>query len=268
MIYHRLSFEDDLFTSRAYKRNYRYERSQRPRGKESEAHVILTTTVVDVDYQCVSETTLGKDGLHGRKVFNSDPYANLVDACGRGDNDSVRRQLTLTPSSPNLLRSITSGLLHFCPIYATVSKGHVEVMQTLLQFAEEGNFLRQVVEKPIGGIEDDHCRPLHVATMKGNLPMVKLLLENGASTHVQTGLGLQAIHLAARVASMEILTTLISAGADTNCTDVHGLKPQDFASEPCIKEYLRQREESTDALYLSDVSTPSSPDEDPLDQSL
>ncbi len=57
---------------------------------------------------------------------------------------------------------------------------------------------------------------------------------------------------------MEILRSLIHAGADTTCKDVYGLEPQDYTSEPSIKQYLRRREERIDALYLSNVSTPSS----------
>lgn len=34
MVYRRLSFEDDLFTARVYKRNYRNKRLQRHRGNE------------------------------------------------------------------------------------------------------------------------------------------------------------------------------------------------------------------------------------------
>ena len=80
--------------------------------------------------------------------------------------------------------------------------------------------------------------------------MVELLLEKGASPHSKTDSGLQAVHLAAKVGSTEILTALIVAGAVTTCTDVNGLKPQDYTSEPGTKEYLRQREESVDPWYL------------------
>ncbi len=116
MTYHRLSFEDDLFTARAYKRNYRNARLQRYRRREfdldhkatftvadsdndttnlsaktakriaeedvgqQEAHGIMVTTEFGVD-----PSTIEKDGLHDRPVFKSrdDLYAEYVEACGR-----------------------------------------------------------------------------------------------------------------------------------------------------------------------------------------
>ena len=236
MTYHRLSFEDDLFTARVYKRNYRNARLQRlerrefdpdhkdvsktsdsdndtinpegnrrqnnvsfvkklarrSRGERSTtdssakianeiaedvgqqvAHGIMVTTRTDI-----GASTIEKDGLHDRPVFKSrdDLYAEFVETCSRGDNDSVKRLLATTQSNFYLLGSYTSDLVESCPVHATVSNGHVEVMQTLLRAAELGHFLGQVVEKRVRGIGHDHYRPLHIATMKGNLPKVELLL--------------------------------------------------------------------------------------------
>ena len=299
MTYHQLSFEDDLFTARVYKRNYRNARLQRlerrefdpdhkdvsktsdsdndtinPEGSRRQNNVsfvkklarrsrgersttdssakIANEIAEDVGQQLahgimanpridVGASTIKKHGLHDRPVFKSggDLYADFVEACRRGDNDSVQRLLAKTQSIPHLLKSYTSSSLHFYPVYATVSKGHVEVMQTLLRAAELANILGQVVEVQVGF---DHCRPLHIAIMEGNLPMVELLLEKGASPHRQTDLGLQATHLAAKVGSLEILRSLVHAGAETNCEDIYGKKPQDYASEPDIKQYLRWRD--------------------------
>ena len=309
MIYQRLSFEDDLFTARVYKRNYRNTRLQRLRRKDFDleqnevtkisdsdndtiypggkrrqnrsiaekkvgrstdgrndtdlpaktaeritngdvgqhvAHGITVNTTQstttdqhfdDMEYH-VGASAIKNDGLHNRPTHRTggDFYADFFHACGRGNNNLVKRQLAMAPL---ILGSYTSSLLHFCPIYATVSNGHVEVMQTLLKVAQYGRFVGQVVEKPIGGIEDDVCRPLHVATMKGNLAMVELLLEKGASPNSRTDFGHRAVHLAARIGSVEILTALINAGAETDCTDGYGLQPQDYTSEPAIKECLR-----------------------------
>ena len=226
---------------------------------------------------CVSSSISGRVGYfdvrlvqnqaHGFSLLASASYVNLVMACGRGDHDSVKLQLAVASSKtsehlegPFFSGAYLSGSLHFCPINATISNGHVEVMKTLLQFAEQKTNLVQVVEKVIGGTEIDHWRPLHVATMKGNLRMVNLLLLKGASVFSKTGLGIQAIHLAARIGSMELLMALIDAGADLNCADLDGRQPIHYISEsqdrPDIILYLAERGADIDGSLRSDGSTP------------
>ena len=223
----------------------------------------------------VGLSTFGWDGLYVRLVDNlehrislvaPDSYVKLVKACGRGDNNSVKRQLATTPvissedrQTSGLLGSYISGSLYFCPIHATVFNGHVEVMRTLLRRAELENDTGPVVEKAIGGTKDDSWLPLHVAAMKGNLQMVQLLLCNGASVNGKTGFGIQAIHLAARFGSVEILAALIDVGADVNCTDQEGHQPLQYVSQSHGRSrvilYLAMREEIATRCHSSDEPT-------------
>ena len=321
MEYHPLSFDDDLFTARVYKRNYRSPRSTRnPKQGPPDGPLTITTRkaryqgneeinklhlqrfegeeksftnflsekanegaenvakqsqlaiFVETDVTLKSErighdlvhrvgSTSGEDGLYVKLTRSleerispsvSASYVELVMTCGRGDNDTVKKQLALMPAStprgregPALLGKYASGSFYFCPIHAAVFNGHLEIMRTLLRHAALEGDLDQVVEKTIGGTEVDPWRPLHVATSKGNLPMVKLLLENGATVLSQTGHGIQAAHLAARIGSISILEALFDAGAHVNCSDLRGRRPIHYISEsqdlPHVIRYLGEK---------------------------
>ena len=220
-------------------------------------------------------STLGVDGLFVRlgdtleqRVSPSASafYMELVLACGRDWEPGLEEQLAMVPLSapkdpevPGFLGSYISGSIYFCPVHAAVFHGDVNVMQALLRHAELESDLERVLEKAIGGTESDPWRSLHVAALKGNLPMVRLLLEKGASICSETGLGVQAIHMAARNGSVEMLAILLDAGADVNCADRYGSQPLHYASEsrdqPNVIRYLGLRGASINELHRLDEST-------------
>lgn len=326
LIYRLLCFENDLFTARVYKRNYRNARSQHQQRKESnhdcetviperrkrqqnEAILKLklqscsqgktTTTITakeqyadgnaelivpggimvstihnvslsgelegDLEHR-VGSSRSGQDGLYVRLADSlehrinpsaSAAYVNLVMACSSGDTEMVKEKLA---TMPNVLGSYISGSFYFCPIHAAVFNGHLEVMQTLLHHAELEGDLDQVVEKTIGGTEIDRWRPLHVATLKGNLAMVKLLLQKGATVLSETGHGIQATHLAAKIGSTSILEALFDAGAHVNCSDLRGRRPIHYISDsqdfPQVVEYLLGKGADTRSPDGSEEATP------------
>ena len=290
MEYHPLSFEDDLFTARVYKRNYRTKISHRiqeqsPPVPPINSSAISTQTAKHQSKEAIDKTQLqrlvgkgktttdilseianegaeddakhtefgrnsilvttsisvttseGSYNLGNSSTPASTSYEDLVLACRRGDNDSVKKQLATIPVSthespqlPTLLARNTSDSIHFCPITAAVFRDHVEVMRTLLQRAELENDLKRVVEKAIGGNEIIRWRPLHVATLKCSFSMVKLLLQNGASVHSEIGHGIFTVHLAARSGHFEILSALVEAGANLDQEDLDGLTPRKYLS--------------------------------------
>ena len=219
-------------------------------------------------------STLDVDGLFVRlgdtleqRVSSSASasYLELVLACSRDWEPGLEEQLAMAPLSPpedpgvsGFLGSYISGSLYFCPVHAAVFHGDVKVMQALLRHAETENDLERVLEKAIGGTQSDPWRPLHVAALKGNLPMVNLLLKKGASICSETGLGIQAIHMAARTGSVELLAILLDAGADVNCADRYGNQPLHYASEsrdqPDVIQYLALRGASINELHRLDES--------------
>lgn len=96
--------------------------------------------------------------------------------------------------------------------------------------------------------------------LEGNLGVVRLLLENGASVLSKTGYGIQAVHLAAGTGSMEILEALFAADADLNCTDLYGRQPLhyilDFQDRPDIIKYLVKGGASIYGIHCVDGPTP------------
>ena len=326
LTYRPLCFEDDLFTARVYKRNYRNTRLQhQQRGESNLEHETIvperrkrqqneevlrlklqscsqgkTTTTIAANEQFADEnaqlivpggivistnhnvsltgdlegdlehrvgsSSSGQDGLYVRLTENlehrinpsaSASYVELVMACSSGDNETVKEKLA---TMGTVLGSYISGSFYFCPIHAAVFNGHLEVMRTLLHHAELEGDLDQVVEKTIGGTEIDRWRPLHVATSKHNLPLVKLLLEKGATVLSKTGHGIQAAHLAARIGSTSILTALFNAGAQVNCTDSRGCQPIHYISDsqdlPRVIEYLLGRGADTRSANGTDELAP------------
>ncbi|KAH9066462.1 L-asparaginase [Lactarius vividus] len=64
--------------------------------------------------------------------------------------------------------------------------------------------------------------PLHVATINGGVQGVRTLLEAGALVHLRDSLGHTALYYAARQGQDEIVSMLVSAGANLGGADVEG----------------------------------------------
>ncbi|KAH9050604.1 L-asparaginase [Lactarius hengduanensis] len=77
--------------------------------------------------------------------------------------------------------------------------------------------------------------PLHVAAINGGVQSVRTLLEAGALVHLRDSLGHTALYYAARQGQDEIVTMLVSAGANLGGADVEG-----FASLAVKKALFRE----------------------------
>jgi len=64
--------------------------------------------------------------------------------------------------------------------------------------------------------------PLHVAAINGGVQSVRTLLEAGALVHLRDSLGHTALYYAARQGQDEIVSMLVSAGANLGGADVEG----------------------------------------------
>lgn len=181
-------------------------------------------------------------------------YAELIEACGRGDNDRVKTLLRTRPEAPSPRVSRYCDSLHICPIHTAIFNGHVEVMETLLRHDSSkfdiGTCLGNTINC-MGG--NDGLPPLHVAAIDGNSSMVQLLIRYDASVNARVENGVQAIHLAARTGSTEVLAALIAAGADVNSADRDGRQPFHSASHfrdlPGVIQYLVERGANVNGLH-------------------
>jgi len=83
--------------------------------------------------------------------------------------------------------------------------------------------------------KDDNFSALHFAARKGDLPMVKLLLEHHAKVRAGDSTGNTSLHYAA---SKDIAAALIAAGADVNARGNCGKTPLHYACDRGVAEVL------------------------------
>lgn len=83
-------------------------------------------------------------------------------------------------------------------------------------------------------------RPLHIATCKNNIEIVRLLLEKGAKTHKQTVLDRHTpLFIASLCGNIEMVKLLLNAGANINIADIKGSTPLHVASEQGHAEIVK-----------------------------
>ena len=277
LVYRRFSFENDLFTARVYKRNYRNTKYQGPRKQKLDRDV----EAVDprkggpqsselANPSILDQESIVRDG----NVSTEQEYGDLVEACRIGDNAEVSKRLKTASTyggteALNILLSRKCDLVHLCPMHATVFGGHLDVMETLLQHAHSEHKTSENLPTLLfcagrdyvmdNGQKQRSILPLHSATIKGDLSMVDLLLRMGAPIDTKWVNGVQAIHLAAKIGSFEVLTALIAAGANVNCRDREGRQPMHYLSEiqrPEIIQYLAENGADIDGVFGMSQATP------------
>jgi ankyrin repeat protein len=72
-------------------------------------------------------------------------------------------------------------------------------------------------------------RPLHIAAYFDNLPMVELLLRNGANVYAGDFERNQAIHFATFSGAIQIVYELLHSGSRLDCANIRRQTPNDYA---------------------------------------
>ncbi|XP_054643350.1 ankyrin repeat and SOCS box protein 9-like [Dunckerocampus dactyliophorus] len=143
----------------------------------------------------------------------------LSEACARGHVTCV--SLLLQHGASTLGSTRCSS-----PMHMAAGKGYPECIQSL---AEHGADLDHNV--------DDSGAPLHVACSNQQLTTVKKLLHLGASANSR-GSGDSPLHIAARLSSPDMVSVLLSHGADASLRNLEGKQPLDLAPPNSVVERL------------------------------
>lgn len=107
---------------------------------------------------------------------------------------------------------------------AAIDKENVRVIQ---QHIDAGTNLN---DYPIPeGLPFEGAQPMHLAVLKGNAEIVKMLLANGAHIDIKATNKDEAtpLHWAAFFGQKDMVSLLIESGAPINVLDANGLTPRD-----------------------------------------
>lgn len=101
--------------------------------------------------------------------------------------------------------------------------------------------------------------PLISAVLADDLQMTSLLLSEGANPNIGDSIGLTPLHLVvnAKTYFYEMAVLLLNAGASPNMRDINGTKPLDLApasTYPALYNLLRTAEETADLAVTAAVS--------------
>ena len=257
LVYKSLTFENELFTARVYKRNYRTARFQRlfkdTEQKTSEKPKPPTVTqnnAIDPGVSGDESFTIVKPGAilwrptkaqstpsvptggqpagdeaTGCEIIrspNDAPSISFAKACGQGNVEVVETFLKSgTNVHDRVWRNRSAGMLvDMSPIHLASMGGHIQVAEILLSYGADKEMLSQSLE-----------RPLHLAVQAGHIAMVRYLLDKGTNIHALDGRMAQAIHVAAECGSTAILSLLLDRGAAIESTMVDGDQPLHRASK-------------------------------------
>ncbi|KAM0520493.1 hypothetical protein ACHAPE_002886 [Trichoderma viride] len=118
-------------------------------------------------------------------------------------------------------------------LHKAASGGFNELPRGFLEFGS--------VKASINSYDTVGYTPLHYAAQHGHAETVNLLLENGASAKLisDDGAKTTALHLAVRIASLDIIVSLIKSGADVTARDSSGYDAVALSAEGGFDELIR-----------------------------
>ena len=242
--YRRLSFENDLFTARVYKRNYRHPMLLRLWKPKSHAASSITTSVHSVQEKNVDSIHNGKaDPVVGRSQQET-PTGNVPNAkvpstpqirpdrymeeelerafgraCEQGNYSMVQAILKLG-YDPRIEQAPWDGP-GFAAILTATKHGHADIVRLLSKHQVS-------IEAPTTTMDS---QPISIGAPSGNTSVVESPHANVTLVGAEDGRGEQPVHTAAKHGLIETLSTLIDDGAALNCSDEAGRQPLHCAAE-------------------------------------
>ncbi|XP_078221460.1 ankyrin repeat domain-containing protein 31 isoform X9 [Callithrix jacchus] len=106
---------------------------------------------------------------------------------------------------------------------------NIQEHETVQNFRKRQSFLKTTRKgMKTGGINKRNARGksrLHLAARRGNLSLVKALIESGADVNLNDNAGWTPLHEASSKGSIDIIVELLKAGANVNCENIDGILP-------------------------------------------
>ena len=247
MAYRRLSFEDDLFTATAYKRNYRNQLINHLFDSKRARPLKPTSLSATWTKSMLSGTDGGGSALDLRESLQVHVQKEFIDEQARQNSISNSQNLSKSYTDKALLEACRCGNVELVEVCLKHQGGFDVQNRTrkllLLEALKDAILLgyHDVVESllslriPINTrvwwsmSRTDDWLPLQFAVHKCDVSMVKLLIEAGANVSPADS-GTKPIHIASHRGSLEITSMLLSAGAAIDSTDTYGFEPIHLAS--------------------------------------
>lgn len=79
--------------------------------------------------------------------------------------------------------------------------------------------------KHLHSFDEHNNTPLHKAILRGNISLVKMLLDHGANTNISNKMGHTPLHLAVICQNVEMVRLLVALNADVNARSKSGKTP-------------------------------------------
>ena len=247
MTYRRLSFENDLFTATAYKRNYRNPlidhlfNSRRPRPLKSNSLLAtrIKSTAPAVDGGALTPNTHESLQIHVQKEFANEEakqsYVSALESLSKSDNDKALLKACRSGDAKLVesylknhrsydVQNYARKLLLLEALKDAIVAGYLDIVRRLLSLDIPLN------SRPWWSLSETYgWLPLQFAAHRCDVAMTSLLLEAGANVS-PTGSGTQPILIASHRGSLEITSMLLSAGAPPDSADSFGFQPIHLSS--------------------------------------
>ena len=230
LVYKPLTFENELFTARVYKRNYRtptlqrlFKGTEQQTSDKTRSRTVAREIAEDPNGSEADACTIREPGptrWWRTKAQNAEPRIPFADACEQGNVEIVEASLKSGQDVHLPVVRENQKLLDLSAIHVAAKGGHVKVVEILLRYGADKEMLSRVSQQ----------RPLHVAVRAGHVAMAKYLLDNGTNVVALDSAGAQAIHLAAARRSTEMLSLLLERGAAIDSAVSTGYQPLHIAS--------------------------------------
>ena len=191
----------------------------------------LDDDIEDIIEKVKDINVLGEDGLSPLHVASKKNKYRVLDLISAGANINIQDEEGITP------------------LHTAAELGKKDIVSELINSGADVN------------IEDIYGNtPVHAALNQDRFVTAKKLIQAaGMNVNIQNAEGITPLHIAVKSSNKkakDIISELLSKGADVNIKDDKGKRPIDYATDPEIKDLLETHAKKLLNMYnISDVSS-------------